>query len=169
MPRPRCRFLAVADLRRGSEPGEAGQQRPCRKQALSAVETGCPHLPRDRLGRIPVTAGMKRGSKGGPDQLAARSQDDGTRADNVSAGWLTLFLPTTRHPSGRVRPDSRGTASARLLSCAEYSSVCGGNGVATAVPTPSRPGRWAHLKDARGAGRDTRCCALLSSSDNQGM
>jgi hypothetical protein len=74
-----------------------------------------PHLPRDRLGRIPVTAGMKRGSKGGPDQLAARSQDDGTRADNVSAGWLTLFLPTTRHPSGRVRPDSRGTGAAGQL------------------------------------------------------
>src|SRR4051812_14907599 len=123
MPRPRTRSPAVPDLRRGRQPGEADQGPPCRKQALSAVETGDPCLPRAALANS-CYRGEEGASKGVRDQLAARPQDEDNRADEVSAPGSPLFLLTARNPSragpaGPVRDGCGGTASTPSLNCAE--------------------------------------------------
>jgi hypothetical protein len=96
----------------------------------------------------PCYPGEVRGKEGGRDQLAARSQDEGNRVEEVAAHRFPLFpvdcsTPFPACPAGLLRDEGGGTASAQSLSCAEYSSACGGDGVATAVRTPSQPGRQA--------------------------
>jgi hypothetical protein len=63
--------------------------------------------------RAPVTAGRKGQATGVRDQLAARSQDEGNWAEEVSVTGFSLFLSTVRHlsracPAGLLRTGVAG-------------------------------------------------------------
>jgi hypothetical protein len=68
-------------------------------------------------------------------------------------------------PAGPVRDGCGGTASARSLSCAECSSAGAWDGVRRLSPRPGPRGRPASTAHG-GAGRDTRCSVVPSSSNH---
>jgi hypothetical protein len=119
----------------------------------------------------PITPGKTREVRGFViSSLPARRTKQPGRG-GVPAHRFPLCLSTARHlsracPAGFLREGCGRTAFARSLSCPEYSSTCGGDGVATAVPTPSQPGRQDISTVHGGAGRDSRRSALPSSSGN---
>jgi hypothetical protein len=136
------------------------------KQALSAVETGVPPLPRDRLGQFRYR-GEDGGSKGVHDQLAASSQDEGNRVE-VSAHRFALFPADCSTPvpgmsgrtcGGRVWRDSfRAVAELRRV----LIGVRWGRG-ATAVRTPPNRAWQAPINRARrcGTGHPILCTAVV--------